>query len=647
MTSSALYALGDDLDPDEDSLVGELVFDDPTIDSTSTSPVNEFSGDSEHEVVYTIDLPTAGDWYLWGRFYFPGQPTNDANSFAVSVDGGSPKTFGNLRDSYREWHWHGDGTLENGPPTALDLGNLSAGSHSLSVRKREILPAGAEPRLDVLYLTKSPGSVPLDEDAVAGLFPTQPICTTTTIVGSSTTTTTLPSASCGDGTAEPPAEECDGSDDAACPGACTASCTCVVQPGCGNGLVDDVDEECDDGNNTPGDGCSSACQLESTAAVCEGVPTSSSTTLGAQLVTTGLNRPLAVAAPPLDTRRVFIATQPGEVWVVKDGVRLSQPFIDLTGRVPCCTDERGLLGIAFHPSYEENGWFFLYYVDNNNLSTLSRFTVSADPDVADVASEKILLTVQQPAASHNGGQILFGDDGYLYWGLGDGQNNSLAGRGQDPTTLLAKILRIDVDVESSPYYAIPPDNPGIGSGDPYGLIWAMGTRNPWRFTFDSANGDFYLGDVGQVTWEEIDYVPAAQAPGTNFGWDFFEGNHCYEPKVGDDCPDPNAIGVTMPIYEWSHSEGCAAIGGIVYRGCAMPNVHGTYFFGDYCSGFIRSLKVVNGAATNVQDRTGELDSHGLSMGFLSAFGVDARGEIYVTEYGFSSNSDVYKIVPVN
>jgi cysteine-rich repeat protein len=423
-------------------------------------------------------------------------------------------------------------------------------------------------------------------------------------------------------------EVCDGSDDDACPGQCLSSCVCAGD--CGNGVAE-AGEECDDGGNVSGDGCRDDCVLEDASALCAGVATSPATALAIELVDVFSN-PVHVTAPRLDPSRLFVVEQSGVIRIVKNGVTLPTPFLDLQVEVRS-GGERGLLGLAFHPDYESNGLFFVDYTrEPDGATVISRFNVSADPDVAVPASEEVLFTVEQPYANHNGGQVAFGPDGRLYVGMGDG---GAAGdpfdAGQSDTTLLAKLLRVDVDLDTPPFHAVPADNPDAAAGLPFGLIWAKGLRNPWRFSFDRLSGDLLIADVGQNEREEIDYQPASSSGGENYGWDDMEGSRCYEPSTG--CATADRV---LPIVEYDHSEGCSVTGGHVYRGCALPDLSGTYFYADYCTGFVRTFSIVAGAATALADRTAELGT----SGNVSSFGEDARGEIYIANLG----GEVYKIV---
>src|SRR5215813_5397102 len=319
--------------------------------------------------------------------------------------------------------------------------------------------------------------------------------------------------------------------------------------------------------------------------------------------------------------RLFPTIQTGRI-LVWDGTRiLPTPFLDITSLVSCCT-ERGLLSAAFHPNYAGNGFFFVYYTNTAGNLTIARYSVAAaNPNLANAASGVVLLTIPHPTnANHNGGQLQFGPDGYLYIGTGDG------GSGNDPPcnaqrddVLLGKLLRIDVDqnVNSSPFYGIPSTNPFVGDGLPLDEIWAKGLRNPWRFSFDRMTGDLYIGDVGQDVREEIDFQPRASTGGENYGWKIMEGTRCGD---GDSsgCPATvppcNSPVFKYPIYEYDHSVGdCSVTGGYIYRGSVYPDLGGTYFYGDYCTGKIWG----NGRLLTPR------------AAGLSTFGQDAAGELYL------------------
>jgi len=327
--------------------------------------------------------------------------------------------------------------------------------------------------------------------------------------------------------------------------------------------------------------------------------------------------------------RLFLTLQQGRI-VIWDGSRvLDTPFLDVTTRISA-GGERGLLSTAFHPGYADNGFFFVYYTDPNGDVTLARYRVSGDPNVADASSGVTLLTIPHPVnANHNGGQLQFGPDGYLYMGPGDG------GSGDDPPcnaqrsdVLLGKLLRLDVDpdITNPPFYAIPAGNPFVGNGGP-DQAWAKGLRNPWRFSFDRATGDLYIGDVGQGAREEVDFQPAGDPGGENYGWKVMEGTQCGNggtascPAATPPCHDPSYV---LPILDYTHDNGnCTVIGGYVYRGASIPDFYGRYIYGDYCSGTIWSVSQQGGVWTPQQLP--------ITLPTLSTFGQDAAGELYAAD----------------
>lgn len=351
-------------------------------------------------------------------------------------------------------------------------------------------------------------------------------------------------------------------------------------------------------------------------------------------VATGLDFPLDLTAPRNDPR-LFVVEKTGRIRVIENGAVLPAPFLDLHDRVSG-GPEQGLLGLAFDPAYSTNGRFVVNYTDLNGDTRISAFRVSADPDVADVSTETVLLAVPQPFPNHNGGGLAFGPDGYLYAGLGDGGGGGDPnGNGQSLATLLGKLLRIDLNGGTP--YAVPPDNPFAAAAGPAtrGEIWSYGLRNPWRFSFDRLTHDLYIGDVGQDAHEEIDVAPApggGGGGGLNFGWNRMEGAHCYPPTAGDAC---NRAGLTLPVVDYDHGQGCSVTGGYVYRGAAIPDLQGVYLYGDYCQGFVRSFRFAGGQATDQHDwqalRPG---------GNVTSFGEDAAGEVYV----LTAQGGVYRIV---
>lgn len=362
------------------------------------------------------------------------------------------------------------------------------------------------------------------------------------------------------------------------------------------------------------------------ASACSGgAPSEPPAGSGARLeeVAAGLSVPLYLTAPPGDAARLFIVEQTGSVRVVKDGALLPEPFLDLGERVSK-GGEQGLLGLAFDPDFASSGSLVVHYTDLAGNTTLSRFRVSpTDPDRADPTSEEIILTAAQPFSNHNGGQVTFGPDGFLYLGLGDGGSSGDPGnRGQDRSDLLGSILRIDV--HAAPPYAIPVDNPFAGLPDARPELWSIGLRNPWRFSFDRATGDLYIADVGQNLREEIDVSTAAEGAGRgfNYGWSVMEGSTC----VGGSGSDQ--AGLTLPALEYGHDEGCSVTGGYVYRGSAVPSLQGQYFYGDFCGGWVRSFRYSDGVVTD------RLSWPSLSPGGpVVSFGEDASGELYVLEAG--------------
>jgi glucose/arabinose dehydrogenase len=335
-------------------------------------------------------------------------------------------------------------------------------------------------------------------------------------------------------------------------------------------------------------------------------------------VISGLELPVDIQNAGDGSGRMFIVEKRGRILIAKDDQLLPVPFLDIAGETDSQNNEQGLLGLAFHPDYARTGLFFVNYIDLNGNTVIARFHVSTDdPNRADPASEVDLLHVDQPYANHNGGGLAFGPDGCLYIGLGDGGSaGDPTGNGQNLQTLLGKMLRIDVD--HGELYAVPLDNPFVGGA---GLpeIWAYGLRNPWRFSFDRLTGDLYIADVGQDAWEEIDLVTPGMIYGMNFGWNLFEGLAPYKGQARAKST------YAWPIYEYSHADGCSITGGYVYRGSAMPEWQGEYFFGDYCSGNVLGLVEMDGDTWQAK----LLFTTGAQ---ISTFGEDEAGEIYLADY---------------
>ncbi len=360
-------------------------------------------------------------------------------------------------------------------------------------------------------------------------------------------------------------------------------------------------------------------------------PPDGSANVGLAEVASGLSAPLYLTAPPGDTDRLFIVEKGGTIRIVKGGSLLSTAFLDISALVSTGS-EQGLLGLAFDPDYATNGRFVVHYTDLTGNTRVSTFVRSAtDPDLADPGTGQLVLAAEQPFSNHNGGQLVFGPDGYLYLGLGDGgSGGDPQGRGQDLTDLLGSILRLDVRTATP--YAIPPNNPFAGRTDVRPEIWSYGLRNPWRFSFDRTTGDLYVGDVGQNAWEEVDVSPAAQGAGkaVNFGWNIMEGRHCFGASSCDQ------TGLALPVLEYDHAQGCSITGGYVYRGSAIPEIRGHYFYGDYCGGWVRSLRYQAGTVVD-QAQWPSL----APGGSILSFGEDAAGELYV----LSSDGRVFRIIP--
>jgi glucose/arabinose dehydrogenase len=368
------------------------------------------------------------------------------------------------------------------------------------------------------------------------------------------------------------------------------------------------------------------------------------TNLKLTLVASGLNHAVGVAAPVGDPR-VFAIEQVGRIRVIKDGNLLPDAYIDVTNKVNAVGNEQGLLGLAFHPNFAQNGRVFVFYTsDPYGDVTVSEFGSTPSSDVAN-PTEKVIMTVERRmnADNHNGGTLQFGTDGFLYISVGDGgASDNYYENGQNPQSRMAKILRIDVDhagTGGAPY-AIPPSNPwAAGGGVPEMFVW--GLRNPWRFSIDPATGDMFIGDVGQGWFEEVNYVPAGQSA-LNFGWAVFEGPDCFtaDPDGNAGCNAPAPYTRPLVATDRRTNGECSVVGGWVYRGTCMPDLAGTYFFGDYCGGKVRTLKVAGGQATEQMDRTEELDPEGLLYQGLSSFGIDGYNELYVTQV---ASGRVYRI----
>lgn len=349
------------------------------------------------------------------------------------------------------------------------------------------------------------------------------------------------------------------------------------------------------------------------------------TRIALESVATGLDQPLFVAGAGDGSSRLFVVEKPGRIRILQDGALQDAPFLDMVDLVNNRGNEQGLLGMAFAPNYSESGHFFVNYTDAEGATVVARYSVAVeDPNRADPASAFQIIRVAQPASNHNAGMLAFGPDGYLYLGMGDGgAANDRFGNGQNPETLLGKMLRLDVTSDPSRPYLIPDDNPWIAADwngvDVRDEIWAVGLRNPWRYSFDRATGALWIGDVGQNQFEEINRMAATDPGGANYGWPIMEGTHCFPASASCD-----ESGLVLPVFEYSHQGHCSVTGGYVYRGAAFPVLDGVYFYGDYCSGVIWA---------GWQDEGGVWQSAQVldTSVSLASFGEDDAGELYVTD----------------
>jgi glucose/arabinose dehydrogenase len=335
----------------------------------------------------------------------------------------------------------------------------------------------------------------------------------------------------------------------------------------------------------------------------------------------GFSQPVHVTHAGDGSGRIFVVEQAGRIRILDNGVVLPSPFLDISAKLVCC-GEQGLLSVAFPPGFAAKGYFYVNYTSTPDGTTvIARYRVSAgDANMADPLDEEVILTVPQPFANHNGGQLAFGPDGFLYIGMGDGgSGGDPLNNGQSPGTLLGKLLRIDVESGAVPY-GIPPTNPFLGMVGYRPEIWALGLRNPWRFSFDPGTGDFYVGDVGQGNFEEIDFQPAGDPGGRNYGWNIMEGDVCY-PVGTIGC---NRTGLALPVFVYDHALGCSVTGGHVYRGSAFPSLQGVYLFGDYCSGRIWGIRRNGAGWDNAPLATTTMN--------ITTFGEDEQRNVYVVNY---------------
>jgi uncharacterized protein (TIGR03437 family) len=329
----------------------------------------------------------------------------------------------------------------------------------------------------------------------------------------------------------------------------------------------------------------------------------------------GLDAPTMVTSAQDGSGRLYVVEQPGRIRILRDGKLLDRPFLDIQSRVLRSPNEQGMVGLVFPPGYAEKTYFYVLYTAlPDGQITVARYRTTGDLEVADPSSEEVVLTIVKTSPFHNGGMLAFGPDGYLYIG-GEEAGDYPYFNAQNPKSLLGKILRIDTESGKTPY-AIPPSNPYASNALLLPEIWAYGLRNPWRFSFDRANGDLWIGDVGQDLWEEVDWQPAGAAGGINYGWAIMEGAHCYNSICRTD-------GLTFPVFEYNHDSDCAVVGGYLYRGQRWPAMQGWYIFGDFCSGRLRALQMRNGTA---------VAQEAAETGFMiSSFGEDEHGELYVAD----------------
>lgn len=353
-------------------------------------------------------------------------------------------------------------------------------------------------------------------------------------------------------------------------------------------------------------------------------------TLDIEPIADGYKRPVFVADAGDGSNRLFVVEQSGLISILENGKKLPKPFLDISDKLTTDGNEQGLLGLAFHPDFKNNGIFFVNYsAKSNGDNIIERYHVSDDPNVADPNSARTILTIPGLEPNHNGGMLAFGWDGYLYIGAGDGggggDQHGTIGNGQALDVLNGKILRIDVNADT---YKIPDTNPFLTNPNARPEIWDYGFRNPWRFSFDRANGDLYIADVGQDNWEEIDFEDVGSGGGLNYGWRIMEGLHCYNPATNCDTSD-----LVLPIFNYNHDAGCSVTGGYVYRGKQYPWLDGQYIFADYCTGIVRAT---------MRDASGNWVTRQVTKfdDTISSFGQDSAGEMYVVGH---KNGTIYKL----
>ncbi len=344
-------------------------------------------------------------------------------------------------------------------------------------------------------------------------------------------------------------------------------------------------------------------------------------------VATGLNYPVRVTHAGDNSGRIFVVELPGRIRILHEGAIDEAPFLDISERVNCCVGERGMFGLAFPPSYPESGHFYVSYTNSKGDTTISRFAITEDPNLADENSEEILLTIDQPHENHNGGHLEFGPrDGYLYIGSGDGGlPRDPLNRGQTTDTLLGKLLRIDVESGTTPY-SVPADNPFVQDDDHRPEIWALGLRNPWGFAFERQSGDLYLPDTGNFKREEVNFQPAGADGGQNYGWPVMEGSICFE----HDVLNCSAQDLVLPVADYDHTRGCAIVGGAVYAGQTLTGLQGAFIVADFCTSLIWAIQRSEESATRGKTsiwRSQLLASAGMP---ISSVGADEEGNVYFT-----------------
>ena len=358
------------------------------------------------------------------------------------------------------------------------------------------------------------------------------------------------------------------------------------------------------------------------------------TALDLEQVGSGFTSPVVISTRPGDDR-LWIVEQNGRIRPIEADGTPGDALIDLRGTVSTGS-EQGLLGLAFPADHETSGLFYIHYTRRNGDSVLARYGVDdASPDTVDGELTEVLWTVDQPYSNHNAGHLAFGPDGYLYVGYGDGgSGGDPENRAQNDSTVLGKMLRIDVSGPTG--YAAPADNPFINDADVPDDIWSLGLRNPWKYTFDLANDDLYIADVGQNAWEEISVQPSGSTGGDNYGWKVTEGNHCYQSNNCD------MSGFVPAIHEYDHGSGCSITGGYVYRGTDIEGLDGHYFYSDYCQSQVRSFRKVGDGTVEHTNWTATMNG-APNLQNVSTFGQDEDGELYVASHG---NGRIYKIVQI-